>query len=110
MEHVWITLIFILTTIGLLGLSWTFYRLYQQGKNWLKSPMEWVNIFSLILSLILSYFAISTIYKLIFKCFAGLHCSASQSGEMIFLSQFAVILIVYEIILFVLSFCRKKLY
>lgn len=110
MEHVWITLIFILTTIGLLGLSWTFYRLYQQGKNWLKSPMEWVNIFSLILSLILSYFAISTIYKLIFKCFAGLHCSVSQSGEMIFLSQFAVILIVYEIILFVLSFCCKKLY
>ena len=110
MEHVWITLVFIFTIIGLLGLSWTFYRLYQQAKKWSKSPMEWVNIFSLILTLILSYFAISTIYTLVFKCFMGLRCTASQSGEIIFLSQFAVVLMGYEVALLILSLCRKKLY
>lgn len=103
-------LVYALTLMGLLGLSWAFYRLFQQLKNWLRFPTEWISALSLVLSLILGYFTITTIYTLVFKCFTAMHCSSSQSGEMIVLSQFAVILMIYELLLFILSLCRKRLY
>lgn len=110
MDGFFVFLIYSFTLIGLLGLSWAFYRLVQQSRKWLKFPTEWGNSLSLLLTLILNYFAVTALYKLVFKCFAGLHCSASQAGEMILLSTFAVILIGYEVLLLLLSVFGKKLY
>ena len=101
------------TIVGLFAFSWIPYRIVQNVKILVNEKYNIFNVLICISSLIIFYFWATSFYKLIFKCIAGttnMHCSASRSGELLILFGFTVCFAIFEVVLYILKFLKRKVY
>lgn len=101
------------TIIGLFGFTWIPYRIVQNIKMLFKEKYNIFNVLIFIASLIIFYYWATSFYKLIFKCIAGtmnMHCSGSRSGELLILLGFTFFFAVFEVVLFILKFLKRRIY
>lgn len=88
--------VFILVFFGLWGFAGTQIRAYQCLHMLRQAYPLGVKIAVLMLTLLYVGFWASTYFHLIFRCFMGERCHATQNGELIYLAIFGCSVLCYE--------------
>ena len=88
--------VFILVFFGLWGFAGAQIRAYQCLHMLRQAYPIWVKIAVSILTLLYVGFWASTYFHIVFRCFMGERCHATQNGELIYLAMFGFGVVCYE--------------
>lgn len=101
-------LIFSLAFCGLWGFALAQIRTYQCIKTLKSAYPVWAKVIFIILTSVYVWLWGSTYFHIVFKCFTGQRCHATQNGELIYLAILGCYVVLYEILFWFIHKVLKK--